>query len=188
MTKDEWLKIVKVMNDLYEQNGKFMFETPEKINTWYSCLNDLDYRICGEAIKRFALTNKFRPSIADIREQYTLIANPEPMISEMEAWAMVRKAIGDSLYHAEERFNEFPEIVKRIVVNPDRLTEWASLPSDTVSAVVRAEFRRGYEYATKSIAEERQIGSKQLGLAQKLASQLAIGGGVNVPVVMGDEG
>ena len=188
MTNEEWYKIVKVLNAMYEENGRLMFETPEKIQTWFSCLSDLDYRVCAEAVKRYTLTNSFRPKVADIRKQYALIISGGNMISETEAWGIVRSAISDSLYHAEDRFEAFPEYVKQMVGSPDRLREWAQMPSDTVSSVVRAEFRRAYEVTTQRVAEERQIGSAQLQLSQRIAAQLKIGGGVNVPVVMGDEG
>jgi len=176
MTNEEWYKIVKALNAIYEENGRLMFETPEKIQTWFSCLSDLDYRICAEAVKRYTLTNSFRPKVADIRKQYALIASGGGMISETEAWGLVRNAICDSLYHAEERYEAFPEEVKKMVGSPDRLREWGQMPSDTVSSVVRAEFRRAYEVTTQRIAEERQIGQAQLQLSQKIASQLKIGG------------
>lgn len=176
MTKSEWNEVVKILNAMYEDKGRLMFETPEKIKIWYECLSDLNYLGCCEAVKRHALVSEFQPKIADIRKQYATIMNTDQMMSEVQAWDMVRKAIGDSLYHAEDRFNAFPEFIKRIVVSPDRLTEWAQMPSETVSAVVRAEFRRGYESVLSSIREERQIGDKQLGLSQKIAEQLRIGG------------
>ena len=174
MTEKEWYGIVKILNATYEENGKLMFEDADKIQIWYSCLSDLDYKICCEAIKRATLVSKYRPKIADIREQYNKIVNGGDAISEMEAWGLVRNAIHDSLYHAEERFSELPEFVQKIVVSPDRLRDWASLPSDTVTAVVRAEFRRAYEVTTARVAEEKMIGEKNLAIAQKLASQLSI--------------
>lgn len=176
MTIKEWTDIVKVLNVMYEKDGKLMFDadTPEKITVWYSCLNDLEYKPCCEAIKRFALTSKFRPTIADIREQYTKIAGTGSVPSEMEAWNMVRIALRDSTYNAEEQFNEFPELVKQIVVSPARLKEWGQLPSDTVSSVVRAEFRHSYESAYKQYTEKQIIGEERLRLAEKLAQQLTM--------------
>lgn len=174
MTRTEFYDVVKLLNVLYEKDGKFMFESPDKITAWYSCLNDLEYQPCCEAIRQVALTNKYRPTIADIREQYVKIVNNKDMISEMEAWNMVRLALRDSTYHSEEQFEEFPEFVKRIVVSPARLKEWGQLPSDTVSSVVRAEFRHSYESAYKQFTEAQIIGDERLWIAEKVARQLTM--------------
>ena len=174
MTAKEWNEIVKVLNVMYEKDGKLMFDadTPEKISVWYSCLNDLEYKPCCEAIKRFALTSKFRPTIADIREHYVAVTNPVNTMSESEAWSMVRMALRDSSYHAEEQFDAFPDIVKKAVVSPARLKEWGQMPSDTVGSVVRAEFRRSYESAANSVQQERQMGRIGVRIAEQIAERL----------------
>lgn len=177
MTAKEWNEIVKVLNVMYEKDGKLMFDadTPEKISVWYSCLNDLEYKPCCEAIKRFALTSKFRPTIADIREHYVAVTNPVNTMSESEAWSIVRMALRDSSYHAQEQFDAFPDIIKKAVVTPDRLREWGQMPSDTVGSVVRAEFRRSYESAANSVQQERQMGRIGVSIAEQIAEKLKNG-------------
>lgn len=175
MTNKEWYSVVKVLNDAYEYNGKAMFESPDKIQYWFSCLSDLDYMaVCG-AVKRLAMTNPNRPTIADIRRECVALTVTDKPMSEAEAWSIVRMALRDSSYHAQEQFDAFPEIIKKAVVTPDRLREWGSLNSDTVTSVVRAEFRRSFESAVNSTNEERQMGEMGKALAQKVANQLAIG-------------
>ena len=172
MTNSEWYGVVKILNAMYEDKGRLMFETPEKIKIWYECLSDLDYQGCCEAVKRHALISEFQPKIADIRKQYVAVTNTEQQISEAEAWNYVRAAIRDSLYHADEQFEQLPDIVKRAVASPDRLREWGQLPSDTVTSVVRAEFRRGFESATNSIREEKQVGLLGTTIAEQIAYKL----------------
>ena len=174
MTKQEWLDVVKVLNVMYEEKDRLMFETAEKINVWYSCLSDLDYGVVSVAVKRIASRSKYRPTIADIREECGNLTVTEPLLSEAEAWNLVRVALRDSTYHAEERFAEFPEVVKKAVVSPARLQEWCQLSSDTVSSVVRAEFRRSFESAQNSTKEERQMGAMGKAIAEKLAKQLTM--------------
>lgn len=188
MTEKEWYDVVKVLNATYEEKGRLMFETAEKIRIWYSCLKDLEYKPCCEAVQRITMANKYRPTIADIREQYMKVVGSADVPTEMEAWNMVRLALRDSTYHSEEQFEEFPEFVKRIVVSPARLKEWGQLPSDTVSAVVRAEFRHSYESAYKQFTEAQIIGEDRLRIAQNLAKQFAIGGSTNVGLDVGKQG
>lgn len=174
MTNGEWLNVVKVLNVMYEDKDRLMFESAEKINVWFSCLKDLDYEVVSVAVKRIASKSKYRPSIADIREECVEITHGGEMLPESQAWDMVRMALRDSYYHADEQFARLPEIVQRAVVSPSRLTEWGQLSSDTVGSVVRAEFRRAYEQAQNSVREERQMGEMGKGIAQKLAEQLRI--------------
>ena len=172
MTTNEWYGIVKVLNDAYEFNGKAMFETPDKIMYWYSCLQDLDYMaVCG-AVKRLAMTNPNRPTIADIRKECVALTDVSPKISEAEAWNMVRIALRDSSYHSEEHFEAFPDIVKKAVVSPSRLKEWGQMPSDTVGSVVRAEFRRSFESAMNSTQQEKQMGQIGVNIAAQIADKL----------------
>ena len=174
MTKEEWLSVAKVLNDAYEFNGKAMFESPEKIMYWFSCLQDLDYKVVCVAVKRIAMTSPSRPTIADIRRECGLLTATEPKMSEAEAWNIVRIALRDSSYHAEEQFEMLPDIVKRAVVTPDRLKDWCQMPSDTVSSVVRAEFRRSFEAAVNSVTQEMQMGEMGKLIAEKLAKQLTM--------------
>ena len=174
MTREEWLDVARVLNDAYEFNGKAMFETPDKVQFWFSCLQDLDYKILCAAVKKLAMTNPNRPTIASIREAYMSLADAGDKMSESEAWDMVRTALRDSTYHAEEQFALLPASVQRAVVSPDRLREWSALNSETVTSVVRAEFRRIYESAQKQIAEEKQIGDIGRNLIASVAERLSI--------------
>lgn len=174
MNKAEWLNVVKVLNVMYEEKDKLMFETSEKINVWFSCLSDLDYEVVSVAVKRIASRSKYRPTIADIREECGNLTVTEPILSEAEAWNLVRIALRDSTYHAEEQFDAFPDVVKKAVVSPARLTEWCQLSSDTVSSVVRAEFRRSFESAQNTVKEERKMGEMGKAIAEKLAKQLTM--------------
>lgn len=175
MTNKEWYSVVKVLNDAYEYNGKAMFESPDKIQYWFSCLSDLDYMaVCG-AVKRLAMTNPNRPTIADIRKECATLTAMEKPMSEAEAWSIVRMALRDSSYHAQEQFDAFPEIIKKAVVTPDRLREWGQMPSDTVGSVVRAEFRRSYESAANSVQQERQMGRIGVSIAEQIAEKLKNG-------------
>lgn len=174
MTSSEWTTVVDVLNVAYAKDGKVMFDTPEKIQFWYSCLRDLDYALVSGAVKRIAMKNKYSPTIADIREECAVIMHGADTVSEAEAWSIVREALRDSTYHADEQFAEFPEIVKRAVTSPDRLREWCQLPSDTVGTVVRAEFRRTFESAQKQAFEEQKIGVVGKAIAEKLAKQLTM--------------
>lgn len=81
-------------------------------------------------------------------------------MSELEAWAIVRKAIGRSNYYAEEEFEKLPEACKMAVGNPSNLREWAMMDSDQVGTVEQSHFVRNYRTAMQRIKEDRRVPEK----------------------------
>jgi len=64
--KSELVKILSAIQITFEST-KFDI-TPEKVELWYECLNDLDYTETKAVITKLAQTNKYPPSIAEIRQ------------------------------------------------------------------------------------------------------------------------
>ena len=81
-------------------------------------------------------------------------------MSELEDWAIVRKAIGRSNYYAEEEFEKLPEACKMAVGNPSNLREWAMMDSDQVGTVEQSHFVRNYRTAMQRIKEDRRMPEK----------------------------
>ena len=78
-------------------------------------------------------------------------------LSDSEAWSMVRKAIGDGNYHAEERFNDLPEIVQKAVGSPSMIRSWAMADSNEVSTVIASNFQRAYKQIVQREQEKARI-------------------------------
>jgi len=162
MTLDEWKDACKVINVMYGNNNKVVFDTKEKVIAWHSCLEDLEYAMVARAIKNHAMRNKFPPTIAEIREECVAMTTA-PSITEQEAWAIVREGIRNGTYGATEEFDSFPADVQKAVVNASALSEWAMLPSDEVDTVIAALFKRQYRSVIESKGKDAvlgQIGTK----------------------------
>lgn len=160
LTREQFKKIAGVLNVI---NGKNMLiDDVAQAEVWYQCLKDLDYEICQKAVMNLALRSRYGVKIADVRAAYAEIVTAQELPVE-EAWAIVREAIRDSYYHGKERFEKFPEIVRRVVVDPMQLQEWGQLPSKDVDTVIQAYFRKSYEDALlrkKNDAVLGDIGTK----------------------------
>lgn len=134
MEREQFKVLVKAMKAVYAQPT--FIPDQDAFNVWFALLRDLPYKQAELAVQKHMATEKFPPTIADIREKAEQITSvKETEMSELEAWAIVRKAIGRSNYYAEEEFEKLPEACKMAVGNPSNLREWAMMDSDQVGTV-----------------------------------------------------
>ena len=156
MEREMFKTLVKAMKAVYAQPT--FIPDQNAFNVWYELLKDLPYEQLSVAIQKYMLTEKFPPTIADLRAKANEIVEPElEGMSELQAWSIVRKAIGRSGYYAEEEFDKLPEACKIAVGSPANLREWAMMDSDQVSTVEQSHFIRNYRSAVKRISEDRKI-------------------------------
>lgn len=74
-----------------------------------------------------------------------------------ECISLIRRAIGDALYHAEEAFERLPELCKRAVGTPRNLTEWAQLDTSAVETVVSSQIIRALEATRVRMREDAKL-------------------------------
>ena len=158
MERDEFKILVKSMKAVYAQPT--FLPDQDAFNVWYALLKDLPYELASMAVQKHMLTEKFPPTIADLRAKASeVVERPAEEMSELEAWALVRKAIGNSNYHAEEEFARLPEVCRIAVGSPANLREWAMMDSDQVATVEQSHFIRNYRAAAKRMTEDRKLPS-----------------------------
>lgn len=166
MTKEEFKVLVKGMKSVYAQPT--FIPDNDAFNVWYELLKDIDYKTCAIAIQTYMSTEKFPPTIADIRAKVNI--NPE-QITEAEAWDMVRKAISNSSYNSEKEFGRLPEEVKRAVGSPSQLRVWAT-DTEFNDSVVQSNFMRSYREMNKRAEEvarlPKRIRTMIAGTTQKM--------------------
>lgn len=112
VSKQEFATLVLAMQAMY---GEEFIGTEEAMDVWFALLHDLDYQILSKALQKHMLTNKFKPTVAELREIYAdLIC---PAISDWsEGWEQVSKAIGHyGMYRTEEAMESFDEVTKEAV-------------------------------------------------------------------------
>lgn len=156
MEREEFKTLVKGMKAVYSQAT--FIPDQNAFNVWYELLKDLPYKQVSVAIQKYMVTERFPPTIADLREKASeIIEQQMDRMGELEAWAHVRKAIGNSLYHAEEEFERLPEACRIAVGNPSNLREWALMDSEEIETVEQSHFIRNYRTAIKRISDDRKI-------------------------------
>ena len=73
--------------------------------------------------------------------------NGADTLTETTAWAMIRKAIANSGYHAQEEYEHLPESLKACVT-PDLLRSWA-LDETSSEQVIASNLMRSYRDSAK---------------------------------------
>lgn len=156
MTRDEFKILVKGMKAVYAQQT--FLPDKDAFDMWFALLQDLPYKLANVTIQKHMLTEKFPPTPAEIREKAAqMIEVPETEMSELEAWALVRKAIRNSGYHAQEEFDKLPEACREAVGNAANLEEWAKMDYEKVESVGQSHFIRNFRTAVLRIKEEQRL-------------------------------
>lgn len=153
MTKKEFSMIANALRTYYPREK--ILPNEQSMQLWYNQLEDIPYDLAEKALNKWVATNKWSPSISDIRNAVSEDSAKKDMPSELDAWAQTRLAIRDSSYHAEERFAELPEICQRIVESPDNLRKWAQMDSDTLESVVMSQFLRSHRIVVERMRKEQ---------------------------------
>ena len=103
-------------------------------------------------------SERFPPTIADIRTKATeIIAPVEESMSELQAWALVQRALRNSGYNSEEEFAKLPEACQRAVGTAANLKEWALMDSDQVATIEQSHFIRNYRTSVQRMKEEARL-------------------------------
>ena len=145
MTRDETKELLMMIRAAYPNFNVKPEEMTPTINAWHMFLEEYPAEAVKAALQVYVKTNTtgFAPSVSQlINSMYA--PSVQDRLSEGEAWAKVKKAIQDGNYHAEERFNELPEIIQKAVGNAGMIRQWAQTDTEEVNTVIMSNFQRNY--------------------------------------------
>lgn len=161
MEREEFKILAKGMKAVYTQPT--FLPDADAFNVWYSLLQDIDYQVAQTAIKKYMLTNKFPPTIADIREYATTICTGEQALWS-DGWEEVIMAIRrHGSYNEEKALESMSDITRQCV---KRLGYQNLCRSESIE-VDRANFRMIYEQIANREHEKAKLPQ---GMQQLIAS------------------
>lgn len=160
--REQFKTLVKGMKAVYAHS--WFIPDQDAFNVWYGLLKDLSYEDLSAAVQKHMMTRPYPPTIADIRESAAQLMPGDGGLSELKAWGMVRKAISNSNYHAEEEFGRLPDVIQAAVGTPANLREWAMMPVETVESVEQSHFIRAYRAAVEREKETSKLAPELRGL------------------------
>ena len=149
MNKQEILKAVAPLQLAFKGNLD-----DARMRLYVEMLSDIPPQILEAAVKKLIMTNKFLPSIAEIREtaygiKGTVSGTAAP--DESEAWGEVVKAVRSVGYYSKPKFSH--EAITAAVNN----IGWQDICMTTYDGMntLRAQFRRAYQLAAERQKDNR---------------------------------
>ena len=144
MTLEETKKLLITINAIYPN---WRVENPEATaRAWHWALEEYSAETVNAALQIFLKTDKagFVPSVSQlIGCMYKPIEND--YMAEGEAWSLVKKAIMNGNYGAEEEFDALPPLVQRAIGHAGMLRQWAMCDTEEVNTVIMSNFQRTYK-------------------------------------------
>lgn len=149
MNKQEILKAVAPLQLAFKGNLD-----DARMRLYVEMLSDIPPQILEVAVKKLIMTNKFLPSIAEIRETaYGIkgVISGTAAPDESEAWGEVVKAIQSVGYYGKPKFSH--EAITAAVNN----IGWQDICMTTNDGMntLRAQFRRAYQLAAQRQKDNR---------------------------------
>lgn len=171
MERSDVLKIMAVLRGAYPQFYRNIDrrEAENTVNLWLDMFRQDDPQIVAAAVKSVIEGDEkgFPPTIGQVKAKMRLITDTDEL-NEADAWQMVAKAIRNGIYGAQEEFDKFPPVVRRIVGSPNTLREWARMDTETVHSVVSSNFQRSFRAISAKEQEYARLPAEVKELVRSL--------------------
>lgn len=112
MTKEEFKPIAEKLKLAYPQEN-FLADT-KTLNLWLGMLQDFDARRLDRAVDRYIKRERYRPMIADLRNEYNAVLSHERQVSARatEIYAETVGAYPSADANDDETFNVWASILQ----------------------------------------------------------------------------
>ena len=162
MTREEVAKLIYVIKATYPRafSSYTDADTRNMLAAWHMALGHYDYASASNGLRVYLAndTKGFPPSPGQVIDGIQKAKKPaESDMTELEAWAMVRRAISRAGYYSEEEFNKLPPLVRKAVGASGNLKEWAMMDADTVESVGQSHFIRNFRTVANRVREEAKL-------------------------------
>lgn len=170
MTTGEMVKLIFIIKQLFP--GKNGFESMDKdelratAETWAMMLEDVDFGLAQQALKRHASLSSFAPSIAELRKEAVSAVAGEKITGD-EAWEIILSAVRKYGYaRKQEGISQMPETVQPMA---RRWFDEICVTENDVLGVTRGQFLKAW-----AIHEDKEQTMKQLpgGISEAITKML----------------
>lgn len=146
MRFDEFKNLVKGMKSVYTSPN--FLPDGDAIKIWYQLLQDMSYEQLNVAIQKHMLTNRFPPTIAELRE--AAVSCTMELKDWSDGWEQARQVIRKyGYYQQSEAFASMDDITRKVV----KRLGWKELCMSENPMQDRANFRMVYEQEQKRVKE-----------------------------------
>ena len=164
MTKQEFATLAMAIRTYYPKEQ--ILPNQQAMELWYRELQDIPADVAEAALRKWVATNKWSPTIAELRETAAEVRNGE-IPDWGEGWKQVLEAIR---FYGRERPKSAIESMHPLVGEVAERMGWWNLCMSTNPGADRETFRKMYE-----IFAEREQTRQQIALPlQEVISQLRL--------------
>lgn len=151
MTRAEFAYFAMGLKTYYPREN--ILPNEEAVSLWYEMLQDLESSTLTAALRKWASTEKWPPTIADLRALCTEVS-AGALPDWGEAWAEVTKAVHRYGWsRPQEAFDSMSPTAKAAA---ERLG-WQQICESENPDTLRAQFRQVYEICSRRENEARQL-------------------------------
>lgn len=170
MNKKEFAIFASALRTYYPKEK--ILPNEQAMELWFNQLQDIPYKVAEVTLNKWVATNKWSPTIADLREQYTNLTQGEAK-DWGEAWQSVLSAIHRfGSYRELEALESMDETTRKVV---DRLGFHNICVSESIDHD-RANFRMIYEQVVQRDKQDAQLPPKLKELMATMPTLLLEGG------------
>lgn len=170
MNKKEFALFASALRTYYPREK--LLPNEQAMELWFNQLQDIPYKLAELTLNTWVATNKWSPSIADIREKATGLTQGEAK-DWGEAWREVLRAINIyGSYQELEALESMDETTRRVV---ERLGFRNICMSEDIQ-IDRANFRMIYEQEIQRAKEDAQLPPKLKELMASMPLLIGEGG------------
>ena len=171
MTKQEFAQFVMALKTYYPRET--LLPNNQAVELWFRQLSDIPYNVAEVALNQWVATNKWSPSIADIREAATGI-QAGTMPNWGEGWDQVQRAIRYYGYYNQQKALESMDEITRQTVQQ---MGFRNICLSENEAADRANFRMIYERLAERARQNAQIPERLHQLIDQMRVERLEGGG-----------
>lgn len=176
LKKEEFAQIAMAIRTYYPREN--ILPNDNALDLWFDALCDIEGPVLGAALKKWVTTQKFAPTIADLREQSEIITN-----GDLPDWGAAWEKVQDAVhYHGFYAYNNAMNSLDDITRTCVNRIGWDNLCLSTNHEASRANFRSIYEQEVRRRREVRRIPQALQNMiadmfAQKAQERIARKGG-----------
>lgn len=173
MTKREFSIIASALRTYYPKEN--ILPNEPAMQLWYDMLQDLSYDLVQISIQKWVATNKWSPSISELR-QIAMGLCSDDTNDWGEAWEKVRRAISRyGSYQELEALDSMDEVTRKCV----KSIGWMNLCMSEELSIERASFRKLYETYSERQKEVNLLPNRLVSLIEETKVKMIEGGTEN---------
>lgn len=150
MNKQEFTTFAMALRTYYPKEN--ILPNPQAMELWFRELRDIPYKVAEASLRKWVATNKWSPSIAEIRELTATVQYGE-QLTWGEAWERALNAVRQyGSYNREKALDSLDPLTRKCVENIGYL----DLCMSENIMVERAHFQKIFEiYAKREMTDKR---------------------------------